>query len=482
MAILRVGMSQQYKSIKDALVVAVSGDTILVDAGIYKDQPFFVTQHNLSIICDGGYAVHGMSLQPSVNHATRDSVKALGYTDDEVTAMINSALATVPYLTYNWYVILKDGSQFAISVKWWANISKGICTVKAGVKNFYIKGFEFYNAKIGSTYNGAGIRGQGLGLFVENCIFHDCQNGIMTSAQDILNSDGSTTPTGYVVVKGCKFYKNGDSGGLAHDLYTSPCLFQIAVGNTATDCNSGHHFKHYGGFMINYNNFCPDTDAGGLTSCMSDASSGVLYVINNKFRKTAQIKSSSNQAQMVLMRNDRAKTTYGNRMVVKGNDMEATCVKKGSFVKNIDYTVYKNDDGSLGIPPVTTGEVSGNVFRYFDVPNNQYDYKTQPLTLVPTIVATDNTIVPIGGTEVVKLVEFARELTFSRETWTKDALEMIKTVDPDGLANATEYMVNIDPTVIEPENYSGSLIFKDGLLDGFTGSLEFEAGVLKRVK
>ncbi|MCY0986586.1 right-handed parallel beta-helix repeat-containing protein [Nannocystis sp. ILAH1] len=125
-ATLTVGADKQYKTVKEAVGAAKSGDVIEIDPGEYVDD--------ISSIKVGDLTIRGVG----------DSRPHLR--------------ATVPPPN-----------------------KKGIFVVEVGVGPVTVENIEFSGSKIseGDGNNGAGIRAQGTDLTVRNCYFHDNQNGIL---------------------------------------------------------------------------------------------------------------------------------------------------------------------------------------------------------------------------------------------------------------------------------------------------------------
>lgn len=125
-ATLTVGADKQYKTVKDAVAAAKSGDVIEIDPGEYVDD--------ISSIKAGDLTIRGVG-------DSRPHLKA-----------------TVPPPN-----------------------KKGIFVVELGVGPVTVENLEFSGSKISENdgNNGAGIRAQGTDLTVRNCYFHDNQNGIL---------------------------------------------------------------------------------------------------------------------------------------------------------------------------------------------------------------------------------------------------------------------------------------------------------------
>jgi hypothetical protein len=83
---------------------------------------------------------------------------------------------------------------------------KGIWVVKGSATT--IENIEFSGAKVAHR-NGAGIRFEGAGLTVRNCLFHHNENGILAGN----NSESD------IVIEHSEFDRNGAGDGQSHNLY-----------------------------------------------------------------------------------------------------------------------------------------------------------------------------------------------------------------------------------------------------------------------
>lgn len=119
---LSVGVSQKIRTIAQAAKIARSGDTILVEPGVYAGDVAVFTQDNLTIRVAGG------------------------------RARLNASGASAE--------------------------GKGIWVVRGG--HIVVENFEFVGARV-PNHNGAGIRFEKGRLVLRNCLFRDNENGILTS-------------------------------------------------------------------------------------------------------------------------------------------------------------------------------------------------------------------------------------------------------------------------------------------------------------
>jgi parallel beta helix pectate lyase-like protein len=108
---------------------------------------------------------------------------------------------------------------------------KGIF-VTAGA-NITIRGIEFAHAR-SSDKNGAGIRGEGMDLTVDNSRFTDNENGILTGVNT----------SSHVVIRNSVFTLNGKCDPVcAHGIYIGHVALLQVINSTFLQQNQGHHIK-----------------------------------------------------------------------------------------------------------------------------------------------------------------------------------------------------------------------------------------------
>jgi len=260
----------------------------------------------------------------------------------------------------------------------------------AAANDFYCEGFKFENARIGSSYNGAGIRGQAKGLKVVRCEGVNCDNVILTSEQ----RDSMHRPIGYVTILGFKARDCG-IGGYSHDAYIGPCARMIVVGAEGTDENLGHHTKLNmgGGVAISLNGFFPDTAVNPEVHCGVDATSGHCAVINCYMKKPNAASSQVNVAKTFYMANDREWSDIGCEYLAYKNHI-ASMVQRGKG--NFFWVEQKNkmkDSGDTRLPPRITGFIGNNLCRYLqNVEKPGYDYGTNPFNVPSGVILLNNDV------------------------------------------------------------------------------------------
>lgn len=181
---LEVGAGRPIRTIAQAAKIARSGDTILVDSGVYAGDVAVFTQDQLTLRVRGGRA----RLNASGAHAE----------------------------------------------------GKAIWVVRGG--HITVENFEFVGARV-PNHNGAGIRFEKGRLVLRNCLFRDNENGILTSGNkeaelEIENSefDRNGTVEGY----GHQLYA-GEIGMLK----VSGSYFHHAVGGHLLKSRAGRNIIMY---------------------------------------------------------------------------------------------------------------------------------------------------------------------------------------------------------------------------------------------
>src|SRR5215217_1038396 len=172
MAVLSVGLGKPYSTIAAAVAAAQNGDTVEVQAGTYTNQYVSI---NKNITLQG---VGGM-------------VKLVS------TGLIPNGKA----------IFITSG-------------------------NIIINNFEFSGAKVYDA-NGAGIRYEGGNLTLNNCYFHDNEDGLL----------GGSYPTGNLTINSSEFAYNGRGDGQTHNLYIGKIASLTVDNSYFHDAKVGHEIK-----------------------------------------------------------------------------------------------------------------------------------------------------------------------------------------------------------------------------------------------
>lgn len=144
---------------------------------------------------------------------------------------------------------------------------KGIFAVEGANVNFVAERLVFTGAKV-SDKNGAGIRFQGHDLVVRECVFHDNENGILSSG------------TGEELVEGSEFYANGAGDGQSHNLYMGASSRFIFRYNWTRSAKTGHLLKsrsHENWILFNRITEETETEADNINL----PNGGKTYILGN---------------------------------------------------------------------------------------------------------------------------------------------------------------------------------------------------------
>ena len=172
MSILTVGPGKQYATLAAAIAASNNGDVIQVQAGTYTND--FAT----------------------IN--TKITIEGVG-------GMVN-LVATVP--PPNGKAILVTNTDVTLD-----NIA-------------------FSGAKVGDG-NGAGIRYQAGNLTINDCYFHNNQDGLLAA----------DNPAGSITINNSEFAFNGTGDGFTHNLYVGEVGTLTINGSYFHDADVGHEIK-----------------------------------------------------------------------------------------------------------------------------------------------------------------------------------------------------------------------------------------------
>jgi hypothetical protein len=211
MPVLTVGPGQTYATIADAVAASQDGDVIQVQAGTYTND---FAQINTKITIEGvGGIVNLVATVPP------DNEKAILVTNTDVT----------------------------------------------------LSNLEFSGAQVADG-NGAGIRCQSGDLTLNNCIFHDNQDGLLADADT----------TGTITINNCDFSHNGAGDGLTHNLYVGEVGTLTIEGSRFTDAVVGHEIKSRALNTVIENSVIAD-GPDGTASYSIDLPDGGNATISNDF-------------------------------------------------------------------------------------------------------------------------------------------------------------------------------------------------------
>ena len=216
-----IGAQREYKNPRAVASLVADGDTVLIDPGIYKDEAVIWRKNNLTLMAEGEYA---QLIAPK-------------------------------------------------------NISnqKAIWVIQGG--NVLVKNIEFTQAVVPDK-NGAGIRAEGFNLRVENCYFHQNENGLLGGK-------------GHVKIYHSHFAYNGHGDGYSHNLYiggrTDSLTFKF---NYSHGAKVGHELKSRAKVnIIEYNRIMNEKD--GNASYSIDLPNGGFSLLKGNIVQQSEKTSNS---------------------------------------------------------------------------------------------------------------------------------------------------------------------------------------------
>ncbi len=248
---------------------------------------------------------------------------------------------------------------------------KGIW-VLAG-NNITVQGFEFYGAKVPDR-NGAGIRLDGIGMHVRNCLFHGNETGILTN----------NTYAGEVIIEHSEFANNGYGDGYSHNVYIGHVEKLIFQFNYTYHAKIGHNLKTRAAQNYILYNRIMDEETGNSSRLLDIPNGGFSIVMGNLFMQGNNapnnnligygLEGLSNNAnnELFLINN-----TLVNKRI---NSCLFLHIKDGASVVKVANNIFAGT-GDLYHGPIT--ELTNNLVRqsisdikFIDEPN--YNYQLAP--------------------------------------------------------------------------------------------------------
>lgn len=293
MATLNVGPGQQYASIAAAVSAAASGDTIEVAAGTYTNDYPAEIDNDLTLSAVGGMA----------------------------------------YMTMTAGSAIPNGKAYLVTG------ADGTSTNTVVINNF-----EFGNATVPDG-NGAGIRFQGGTLALNNCYFHDNQDGILGGVG-----------TGTVTMNKCEFYRNGAGDGQTHNIYLNAGVLAL------NDCYShaakvGHELKSRSLQTSVVNSRFQDEN-GTASYCLDFPNGGVVTVKDSVIEKGA---NAQNDTCMVTFGEEGA-VLVNSSLTIDGNTFINDMSNLHEAIRNsttVAAVVTNNSEWQVATMLNGAGSVSG---------------------------------------------------------------------------------------------------------------------------
>jgi nitrous oxidase accessory protein NosD len=222
---------------------------------------------------------------------------------------------------------------------------KGIFVVQGD--DVTVRGLTFEGAK-DSWHNGAGIRGLGENLTVEDSRFIDNEDGILTA--------GSLTSV--VRVTGSTFTGNGACiGECAHGIYAGTAIRLLEIAHcTFLDQHTGHHIKSRAHNTVVEDSRIEDGPTGNSSYLIDVPNGGNVLIQDNEMEKGPKsenrgvaisigVEGVTNQTDTLIIRNNRFR-----------NDVGAPT----TFVRNSTHTPAEVQDNTI-TGPVTLLHGTGGI-------------------------------------------------------------------------------------------------------------------------
>jgi Ca2+-binding RTX toxin-like protein len=295
---LTVGAGKQYATLAAAVAAAHDGDTIQVQAGTYTND-FATINNKISIVGVGGM-VHLVATQPIPNG------KAILVTNTDAT----------------------------------------------------LTNVEFSGAQVADG-NGAGIRYQGGNLTLNNCYFHNNQEGLLAA----------DSPTGNVVVNNSEFANNGVTDpsaagyGFTHNLYVGQVGSLTINGSYFHDAAVGHEIKSRALATTIQNSRIDDGPTGTASYSIDLPNGGNAIIKNNVIEQ-----GPASQNPLIISYGEEGSLIANSALQVTGNtilnDLNSTSARAVNNATGVNAVISGNSFYGLTSGQIVTGPAtqSGNSF------------------------------------------------------------------------------------------------------------------------
>ncbi|HEY0206352.1 MAG TPA: right-handed parallel beta-helix repeat-containing protein, partial [Acetobacteraceae bacterium] len=287
--ILQVGVGQVFTTIASALAAAHDGDIVLVQAGTYVND-FATVSAKVSLIGVGG--------------------------------MVNM-VATVPPPN-----------------------GKAILTVDADAT---IQNFTFSGAKVPDA-NGAGIRYEGGNLTLQNCGFHDNENGLLSSP----------VAGGKLLIQNCDFTHNGAGNGSTHNIYVG-AIQQLTIRDSRfSDAVVGHEIKSRAYNTLITGNVISEGSSGNGSYSIDLPNGGKGVVTGNLI-----VKGPQTENQNIIHFGGESIPYAGSSLLVQGNQITNDRPNAVGVLNQTSLTVSITGNSFTGLDParIAAGpaRIGGNI-------------------------------------------------------------------------------------------------------------------------
>jgi hypothetical protein len=288
LAVLTVGTGQQYAKLSAAIAASHDGDVIKVKAGTYQNDSAIIR--------------------------TKITIEGVG---GQVNLVSTGAIA-------NRKAILVTNNDLTLN-----NIS-------------------FSGAKVADG-NGAGVRYQAGDLVLNNCYFHDNQDGLLAA----------DNATGTITVNNTEFAHNGTGDGKTHNIYVGK-IAQLTINNSYFhDAVVGHEIKSRAATTIIQNSRIFDGSSGSASYSVDLPNGGKAILSNNIIEQ-----GPKSQNPAIIHFGGEGTPYAGSTLTISGNTIINDLVRGSSrALLNHTSTVPKFSGNTLwGLTPaqVATGPVNAS--------------------------------------------------------------------------------------------------------------------------
>jgi hypothetical protein len=190
--------------------------------------------------------------------------------------------------------------------------------------------------------NGAAIRLEGRNLTLEQCYFHDNENGLLTG-----DKIGST-----VRINHCEFSHNGYGDGQSHNIYVGRVKELIVTSSYLHHANVGHNLKSRAARTEVRYSFLGDEDTGNASYEVDLPEGGDALLVGNILQKGNKAENSAfvthgveapGEGEVVLAHNTVVNSSDSATVFIRSN------VERLRLVNNLFY-------GHIHLPEEAEGE------------------------------------------------------------------------------------------------------------------------------
>ncbi|MEJ0016498.1 MAG: Hint domain-containing protein [Acetobacteraceae bacterium] len=318
MAVLSVGAGQTYGTLSAAVVDAQDGDVIQLQPGLYVDDFATITKQ---------ITIEGVG--PGRAHLQADSPPPNGKA-----------------------ILVTNG-------------------------NITLRNLEFSGAAVADG-NGAGIRYEGGNLTIDNCYFHDNQDGMLAA----------DSPAGSITITNSEFDHNGTGDGQTHNLYVNQVGTLTITDSYFHDAVIGHEIKSRALNTIVQGSTIVD-GADGTASYSIDLPNGGNAIISDVF-----IEQGPNSDNPAIIHFGGESEPYPGSSLSINDNIIRNDLPSGSAVAVLNHTTLTvsfvgNDVYGLNSGQIASGPVSESGTTFLDTP------PPIPCFLAGTLIATDEGEIPI---------------------------------------------------------------------------------------